>query len=229
MRTMLVRVVTHAAPTTEQGQQIAQTSPSYDHPEFWDYLFRCVLRGFYTTAATVLQSYHAPGVSPPLQNIASETSQILKSLPRSTGYATEPAFFSAHRHWHTSVRVFLSGLQRKMNAVQSELTSIGHEHAEEERLELEAQFRCLLELLCGVQDRILEFSENWVEALCAWGTLVQPAMKRDDLPYVDLLTQRGRPADHRPPPARRHAQQRHDPRVADARRRHQEHKAMPPL
>lgn len=223
MRTMLVRVATHAAPTTEQGQQIAQTSPSYDHPEFWDYLFRCVLRGFYTTAATVLQSYHAPGVSPTLQNIASETSQILKSLPRSTGYTTEPAFFSAHRHWHTSVRVFLSGLQRKMNAVQSELTSSGHEHAEEERLELEAQFRCLLELLCGVQDRILEFSENWVEALCAWGTLVQPAMKRDDLPYVDLLTQRGRPADHRPPPARRHAQQRHDPRVADARRRHQEH------
>ncbi|WFC94038.1 hypothetical protein MBRA1_000665 [Malassezia brasiliensis] len=172
------------APTTEQGQQIAQTSPSYDHPEFWDYLFRCVLRGFYTTAATVLQSYHAPGVSPTLQSIATETAQILKSLPRSTGYATEPAFFSAHRNWHTSVRVFLSGLQRKMNAVQTELSSSGHAHAEEERLELEAQFRCLLELLCGVQDRILEFSENWIEALCAWGTLVQPAMKRDDLPEV---------------------------------------------
>ncbi|KAI3627540.1 hypothetical protein CBS14141_001541 [Malassezia furfur] len=169
------------------GEELLHWLNAHD-VEFWDYLFRCVLRGFYTTAATVLQSYHAPGVSPTLQNIASETSQILKSLPRSTGYATEPAFFSAHRHWHTSVRVFLSGLQRKMNAVQSELTSIGHEHAEEERLELEAQFRCLLELLCGVQDRILEFSENWVEALCAWGTLVQPAMKRDDLPDMILVS-----------------------------------------
>ncbi|KAI3625878.1 hypothetical protein CBS9595_001239 [Malassezia furfur] len=131
---------------------------------------------------------HDIGVSPTLQNIASETAQILKSLPRSTGYATEPAFFAAHRNWHTSVRVFLSGLQRKMNAVQSELSSSGHAHAEEERLELEAQFRCLLELLCGVQDRILEFSENWVEALCAWGTLVQPAMKRDDLPDMILVS-----------------------------------------
>ncbi|WFD42210.1 hypothetical protein MPSI1_000851 [Malassezia psittaci] len=173
------------APTTEQGQQIAQASPSYDHPEFWDYLLRCVLRGFYSTAATVLQSYRAPGVPDSLKNVASETAQILQSLPRSTGYSTEQAFLAAHRHWHTSVRVFLSGLQREMDSVQRNFEDLKQPDAEEKRLELEAQFRCLLELLCGVQDRILEFAENWIEAVCIWGTLVQPALKRDTLPSFD--------------------------------------------
>ncbi|WFC98131.1 hypothetical protein MYAM1_000855 [Malassezia yamatoensis] len=172
------------APTTEQGQQIAQASPSYDHPEFWDYLLRCVLRGFFSTAATVLQSYRAPGVPDSLKKVASETAQILQSLPRSTGYATEQAFLAAHRHWHTSVRVFLSGLQREMDGVQKGFEDLKQADAEEKRLELEAQFRCLLELLCGVQDRILEFAENWIEAVCVWGTLVQPALKRDTLPDV---------------------------------------------
>lgn len=131
-----------------------------------------------------MQSYTIPGTPSALQSIATETAQILRTLPRSTGYTTEQAFFSAHRNWHTSVRVFLSGLQRKMDQVQKELEAQDREHPEEERLELEAQFRCLLELLCGVQDRILEFSETWTEAVSAWGTLVQPAMKRDDVPYV---------------------------------------------
>lgn len=185
-----------------------------------------MLRGFYGTAATVLQSYSAPGTPETLYEIASETAQILKTLPRSTGYPTEHAFFSAHRNWHTSVRVFLSGMQRKMDGVQKELEANGAPHPEEERLELEAQFRCLLELLCGVQDRVLEFSENWTEAVCAWGTLVQPAMKRDDLPYVPLLIQRRRAAHHRPTPGRRHARQRDGARVAHARRGDQGHQAV---
>ncbi|PKI83250.1 hypothetical protein MVES_002822 [Malassezia vespertilionis] len=167
------------APTTEQGQEIAKTSPSHEHPEYWDYLFRCVLRGFYTTAATVLQSYISTSESPTLRSIAT--------------FATEQAFFSAHRNWHTSVRVFLTRLLCKMDAVQEELAQAPHATANPEniRLELEAQFRCLLELLIGVRDRILEFSEDWREAVCAWGTLVQPALKRDDLPdVVQLVTEK---------------------------------------
>lgn len=164
------------APTTEQGQQIAETLPPYNHPDYWDYVLRCVLRGFHGTAATVLQAYVDSSSSPTLRSIAAESVHMLKTVPRSTAFATEQAFLSAHRHWHTSVRVFLSSFKRKMDAVEAEIKS------SDERLELEAQFRCLYELLCGVEDRVLEFAEDWKEAISAWATLVMPAMKRDDVP-----------------------------------------------
>lgn len=171
------------APTTEQGQQIAQTIPPHQHPDYWDYILRCILRGFFGTGATVLQSYVNDTASPTLQAIAAETVHMLQTVPRSTAYTTEQAFLSAHRHWHTSIRVFLSSFQRKMDVVESELSHTSSS-ANDMRLELEAQFRCLYELLCGVEDRVLEFSEDWKEALCAWGLLVLPAMKRDDVPEV---------------------------------------------
>lgn len=170
------------APTTEQGQQIAQTIPSHQHPDYWDYVLRCVLRGFYGTAATVLQSYIDTQESPTLQSIAAETVHMLQTVPRSTAFSTEQSFLSAHRHWHTSLRIFLSGIQRKMDLVESELKQASMPSSSDVRLELEAQFRCLYELLCGVEDRVLEFAEDWKEALCAWGMLVMPAMKRDDVP-----------------------------------------------
>jgi len=69
-----------------------------------------------------------------------------------------------------------------MDAVESELHQASMPSSSDVRLELEAQFRCLYELLCGVEDRVLEFAEDWKEALCAWGMLVSPSMKRDDVP-----------------------------------------------
>ncbi|WFD36799.1 hypothetical protein MCUN1_003689 [Malassezia cuniculi] len=174
------------APTTEQGHQIAQTSPPHEHPEYWDYVFRCVLRGFYSTAATVLQSYALSSESSTLRALAADTAQLLQSAPRSTAHATEQSFQSAHRSWLASVRALLSSVQHKMDTIQTELRS-----NDELRLELEAQFRCLLELLAGVPERVLEFSEDWKEAVAAWVTLVQPLLKRDDLPeVVQLVTDR---------------------------------------
>lgn len=174
------------APTTEQGHQIAQTAPPHEHPEYWDYLFRCVLRGFFSTAATVLQSYALSSESPTLRGIAADTAQLLHTAPRSTAFAAEQSFQAAHRSWLASVRALIGSTQHKMDAVQSELGE-----NDELRLELEAQFRCLLELLAGVPERVLEFSEDWKEAVAAWGTLVQPHLKRDDLPdVVQLVTDR---------------------------------------
>lgn len=56
------------------------------------------------------------------------------------------------------------------------------EALEDERLEFEAQFRCLLEVMAGVQERVFEACDDWKEALGAWGVLIQPALKRDDVP-----------------------------------------------
>lgn len=183
------------APTTEQGQQIAQTLPPHEHPDYWDYVFRCVLRGFYGTAAVVLQSYGGDERSETLRAVASEIVQLLQTVPRSTSFSTESAFLGAHRHWHASVRVCLTGIQAQMDDVEAELKVAGSVAASEERLELETQLRCLLELLAGVDERVLEFAEDWKEAVAAWGALVQPSLKRDDIPLVVERILERRPVD----------------------------------
>ncbi|PWY98039.1 hypothetical protein BCV70DRAFT_202209 [Testicularia cyperi] len=167
------------APTTEEGQEIAQSTTPHNHPAYWDYILRCVLRGFHTSAASVLKSLDAH-TSPVIRTVAQKTAQLLSSIPRSTSFAMEHEFAAAHRSWLGSVRRVISGLEREMDEMEAHA---GHtEEIEDERLEYEAQFRCLLELMAGVKDRIFEACEDWREALGAWGTLVHPTLKRDDIP-----------------------------------------------
>ncbi|KAN0062610.1 hypothetical protein ACQY0O_005143 [Thecaphora frezii] len=168
------------APTTEEGQEIAHAAVPHSHPNYWDYVLRCVLRGFHTSAASVLKSLIDTHPASAVRRVAQKAAGLLSSLPRSTAYGMEHEFIAAHRSWIGRVRDVLSGLEHEMDDMEAEA---GHtEESEDERLEYEAQFRCLLELMAGVKDRIFEACEDWREALGAWGTLVQPTLKRDDVP-----------------------------------------------
>lgn len=53
---------------------------------------------------------------------------------------------------------------------------------EDVRLEMEAGFRCLMELMGGVEARVLDASEDWREALGAWGVWVNPGGRRAGVP-----------------------------------------------
>ncbi|PWN52416.1 Nucleoporin, Nup85-like protein [Violaceomyces palustris] len=167
------------APTTEEGQEIAEAPIPHAHPAYWDYILRCVLRGFHTSAASALKSLNTHQSSA-VRRVADRAVSLLSTLPRSTGFGLEHEFLAAHRAWVSSVRSVLSGLEQEMDDMEAEAG--GTDEVEDERLELEAQFRCLLELMAGVKDRIFEACEDWREALGAWGTLVQPTLKRDDIP-----------------------------------------------
>ena len=173
------------APTTEEGQEIAEAAVPHAHPSYWDYVLRCVLRGFHGAAASVLKSlnkHHSAAV----RRVAGKAASLLSSLPRSTAFGMEHEFIAAHRNWIGKVRTVISSLEQEMDDMEAEA---GHtEESEDERLEYEAQFRCLFELMAGVKDRIFEACEDWREALGAWGTLVQPTLKRDDVPgTVDII------------------------------------------
>ncbi|EPQ31250.1 uncharacterized protein PFL1_01435 [Pseudozyma flocculosa PF-1] len=174
------------APTTEEGQEIAQAAVPYSHPNYWDYVLRCVLRGFHTSAASVLKSLVDQHPAAAVRRVAEKAAHLLSTLPRSIAYGMEHEFIAAHRSWIGRVRNVLSGLEQEMDDMEAQA---GHsEESEEERLEYEAQFRCLLELMAGVKDRVFEACEDWREALGAWGHLVQPTLKRDDVPgMVDAL------------------------------------------
>lgn len=172
------------APTTEEGQEIAESAVPHEHPSYWDYVLRCVLRGFHTSAASVLKSLDSHESSI-IRRVAQKTAKLLSTLPRSTNYAMEHEFVAAHRSWIGSVRKLISGLEQEMDEMEAEAGNT--DEVEDERLEYEAQFRCLLELMAGVKDRIFEACEDWREALGAWGTLVHPTLKRDDVPTTAAI------------------------------------------
>lgn len=189
------------APQTEEGQEIAQSAVPHEHPAYWSYILRCVLRGFHTSAASLLSSLSTTHTSPTLQKVSERASRLLSSMPRSTSFNLEHDFISAHRKWLANIRSLLSGLERDMDEMERELnassegSSKGAEEVEDERLELEAQFRCLLEVMAGVQERVFEACDDWREALGAWGILIQPALKRDDVPETMQIILKSFPID----------------------------------
>ncbi|EST08859.1 Nucleoporin Nup85-like protein [Kalmanozyma brasiliensis GHG001] len=172
------------APTTEEGQEIAESAVPHEHPSYWDYVLRCVLRGFHTSAASVLKSLDSHSSSV-IRRVAQKSARLLSTLPRSTQFSMEHEFVAAHRSWLSNVRKLISGLEQEMDEMEAEGGNT--EEVEDERLEYEAQFRCLLELMAGVKDRIFEACEDWREALGAWGTLVHPTLKRDDVPTTAAI------------------------------------------
>lgn len=118
--------------------------------------------------------------SRPVATLASNICVLLSSLPRSSAHTTEASFSSARRAWLGSVRALLARVEGEMDEAEADFGE--GDEAAELRLEFEAQFRCLLELAAGVKERVFEACEDWIEALGAWGTLVQPTLRRDDVP-----------------------------------------------
>lgn len=122
---------------------------------------------------------------PTLTKVGYKISSLLLSFPRSTSFSLESDFLSSHRKWLGQLRPVLSGLEAEMDQLELEMKEIGglqEDEAEEERWTWEAEFTILLRIMAGSKDQILECSGSWKEALGAWGILVSPSLKRDDVP-----------------------------------------------
>lgn len=75
-------------------------------------------------------------------------------------------------------RVFPSPLPRALADPDFKRTGAD----EDLRLDFETSFRTLLDLLNGSESRVLEVSEDWREALGAWGVWVNPGGRREGIP-----------------------------------------------
>lgn len=166
------------APDNTQGNEIMQSNPPWDHPAFWPYLSRCLLRGFHLPASTFLRSLiNHP--HPPISKLASLLSSQLSQLPRShnvTAYPLDHQFLSAHKQWLMRFRAefatFTAGKQ----------TGWLDENGGAKYIGLENDFRVVIELMEGKRERVLEEANDWREAVGAWGILVDVGLRRDDLP-----------------------------------------------
>lgn len=178
------------APTTEQGQEIASSSEPYLHPAYWDYILRCTLRGFHSTASTLLATLLGLP-SQALQDVVTRLRSLVDAVPRSMNFKTEIQFKSARREFILQLNGVLSGLETVMDEAQEELKESyaadtgdeeqAEEDAEDTRLSLEAGLRVFLEVLAGNRERVVEAAEDWKEALAAWATLVDVGLKRDGM------------------------------------------------
>lgn len=176
-------------PTTEEAQEIAQSATPYEHDNYWDCIRRFVSRGLLAAASSLLSYLAKEHPSAKLRQISSEVCGLLTSMPRSTGFTLEHDFLASHRRWIGQARSSLNKLEMEMNELESEWQKDGFkgksiDEIEDERLGFEAQFGCLLGLMIGQKERVYEVCRNWRELLGAWGLLVQPGMKRDDIPEI---------------------------------------------
>ena len=132
-----------------------------------------------------------------LQRLTQSCLDTLSALPRSnsSSFAYESSFASALRQWRGRLAAFLARLDIEMDEFQEEIEALEREADDgedgdasmeacaDERYDWQAGFKCLLLLLSGDTQTVLDASEDgWKSGLAAWCLLVRPALKRDDLP-----------------------------------------------
>ena len=170
--------LTLAAPDNSQGNEIMQTREPWDHPSFWPYVTRCLLRGFHLPASSFLRTLSSHP-HPPISKLAVLLSTHLSLLPRShntTAYPLDHQFLSAHKKWLARFRAefaaFLGG------------RGSGRWLEDAKWAGWETDFRTVVELMEGKAERVMEEAADWREAMGAWGVLVDVGLRRDDLPGV---------------------------------------------
>ncbi|ODN98518.1 nuclear pore complex protein Nup85 [Cryptococcus wingfieldii CBS 7118] len=173
------------APDNQLGNEIMSCQHAWEHPSFWPYISRSVLRGFHLPAASFLRSLSSHSHQP-VQKLASLLAQHLSIFPRSseTRWRVDLEFLQAHRQWLSRFRSELAThLGGKGKGKWFEGIQDGQKW--------EGDFRSVVELMEGKMERVLEESGDWREALGAWGVLVDVDLRRDHLPEImGLITEK---------------------------------------
>lgn len=155
-----------------------QTREPWDHPSFWPYIIRCLLRGFHLPASSFLKTL-SNHPHPPISKFASLLSTHLSLFPRShntTAYPLDHQFLSAHKSWLARFRAELASSVGGRGR--------GRSFEDSQWAGWESDFRAVVELMEGKAETILEEAGDWREAMGAWGVLVDVGTRRDDLPGV---------------------------------------------
>jgi nuclear pore complex protein Nup85 len=118
------------------------------------------------------------------------------ALPRSNNvaaYPTERSFVLAHSKWRAGVRAQITAFTRGKERSGGWLELEGDDEMQDDDAEADAEladqarnfetfFMHVADLLLGDTQAVIRESEEWAGAMAVWGVLVEPGLKRDDLP-----------------------------------------------
>lgn len=162
-------------PTSEASNAVADITNAENDWTFWDYVFICVLRGLDQTALLALEKLNNhPSHS--FRKFLAQTSKLVLSMPRSTQFALEPEFAAQRHAWTLKVQSQFHLLDHTMKQMQDEA-----QVDSDERNFIQVNLGNLFLVLLGDQEKIMEMSDDWRDALGAWGLYVDPSLKRTDL------------------------------------------------
>jgi nuclear pore complex protein Nup85 len=168
-------------PDNSQGNEIMQSRNPWEHPSFWPYITRCILRGFQLPAASLLRTLQTHP-HPPIAELGPLLAAHLTLMPRShntTAYPLDHQFLHAHRTWLAKFRAELAAF---MGGRGRGRYLDGRKEGGEDWSAWEADIRTVVELMEGKSDRLLEEAADWREAIGAYGILCDAGLRRDDLP-----------------------------------------------
>jgi nuclear pore complex protein Nup85 len=167
-------------PDNSQGNEIMQSRNPWEHPAFWPYITRCILRGFQLPAASLLRTLQ----NHPHEAIASLGPLLaahLTLMPRSHNTAAYPIdhqFIQAHKLWLSKFRAELAAF----HGAKGRGRLLDYEGGGEGDISWEMEFKRIVDLMDGKEDRLLEEAADWREAIGAYGVLCNVGLRRDDLP-----------------------------------------------
>lgn len=122
---------------------------------------------------------------PTLVKVSTQIADLLDSFPRSTKFDLESEFLASRRKWISQLRSLINSSESEFNQLEDELAEIGGFEGDElinTRCEWQAELGVLMRVMLGDKDSLLEVCSTWAEALGAWGVLVSPGLKRNDIP-----------------------------------------------
>ncbi|SCV74835.1 BQ2448_7864 [Microbotryum intermedium] len=167
------------SPSKEQGEALADLARPWEREDdFWEYLYKCILRAHLVSAQALLNLLASHHPSAWVQRVASHAIDLIASFPRSTKHESEMGFEKAFRNWRANATRVAARFQ---SGVEDD-----HELGEdgEERDRWVTGFEVVFGLLKGDQEVVLKRCEDWRERVCTWGVWVDPRFKRVEVDQV---------------------------------------------
>ncbi|KAK4049902.1 hypothetical protein OIO90_005291 [Microbotryomycetes sp. JL221] len=159
------------APTSQEGQELIDMARPWEHSNFWT----CIIRGHMSSAKALIEIIQTHS-NPTLQNISKLICQSLQEFPRSTKFKKEIEFLKQFKIWKRFI-------EKQFNQIES-LFDQDSSLKKDEKLDWLFGFKSLIELLQGNEIQILSNCQDWREALASYMILIDPTVKRLDLPQV---------------------------------------------
>lgn len=173
----------------EVGRVVA-IGNAWEHESFQELVIRSILRGMLRDFAVPLLEALAPHPQPAVKAFAQILIHALESLPRSTQVSTYPneaLFAAAHQKWRAEFKAQVATHRRGRTNGWLEFKRLPQQSDDDMREDAKAWesfFDTIVDVVAGEENRVLDECEDWKTAVAAWGVLIEPRIKREDLQEV---------------------------------------------